>query len=123
MYSKIKQKNLALAGVAQWIEHGPANQRVVGSIPSPGHMLGFLAGSPLGVRETQPHIDVSLPLFRLLLSLKRNKILKKTFKEHVPPQEAAPRIQGQHLPLSSPLSKRSVSVPFVGCRLWQLSPH
>ena len=27
---------LALAGVAQWIEHGSANQRVTGSIPSHG---------------------------------------------------------------------------------------
>ena len=27
-------KKIALAGVAQWIEHGPANQRVAGSIPS-----------------------------------------------------------------------------------------
>ena len=30
----------ALAGVAQWIEHSPANQRVAGSIPSQGMCLG-----------------------------------------------------------------------------------
>ena len=30
----------ALAGVAQWIECGPANQRVAGSIPSQGTCLG-----------------------------------------------------------------------------------
>ena len=29
-----------LAGVAQWIEHQPANQRVTGSIPSQGTCLG-----------------------------------------------------------------------------------
>ena len=31
----------ALAGVAQWIECQPANQRVAGSIPSLGHMPGL----------------------------------------------------------------------------------
>ena len=46
----------ALAGVAQWIEHQPANQKVAGSIPSQG------TAGPLGVWEMQP-IDVSLPLF------------------------------------------------------------
>ena len=30
----------ALAGVAQWIEHGPENQRAAGSIPSQGTCLG-----------------------------------------------------------------------------------
>ena len=30
-----------LAGVAQWIEHGPANQRVASSIPSQGTWLGY----------------------------------------------------------------------------------
>ena len=34
------QELLALAGVAQWIEHGPANRKVVGSIPSQGTCLG-----------------------------------------------------------------------------------
>ena len=29
----------ALAGVAQWIEHQPANQRVTGSIPNQGTCL------------------------------------------------------------------------------------
>ena len=54
-----------LAGVAQWTEHGPANQRVAGSIPSQGTCLGFRARSPVGACERQPHIDVSLPLFLL----------------------------------------------------------
>ena len=38
----------ALAGVARWIECQPANQRVIGSIPSLGHMPGLRARSPLG---------------------------------------------------------------------------
>ena len=33
-----------LAGVAQWIEHGPANQRVAGLIPSQGTCLGVRPG-------------------------------------------------------------------------------
>ena len=31
----------ALAGVAQWIECWPANQKVTGSIPSQGTCLGY----------------------------------------------------------------------------------
>ena len=48
---------LALAGVAQWIERRPANQRVASSIPRQGTCLCCRA------HERQPHIDVSLPLF------------------------------------------------------------
>ena len=33
-------KSLALAGVAQWIEHWPVNQRIAGLIPSQGTCLG-----------------------------------------------------------------------------------
>ena len=36
----IKKKSVALAGVAQWIEHQPANQIVACSIPSQGTCLG-----------------------------------------------------------------------------------
>ena len=54
---------LALAGVAQWIEHWPVNQRVTGSIPSLGTHLGFRPGPQWRVQERQPHIDVSLLLF------------------------------------------------------------
>ena len=35
-----KRKSTALAGVAQWTECRPANQRVTGSIPSQGTCLG-----------------------------------------------------------------------------------
>ena len=54
---------LALAGVAQWIDCQPANQRVTGLIPGQGTCLGCGPGPHLGVCEGQPHTDVSLPLF------------------------------------------------------------
>ena len=61
----------ALAGVAQWIELGPVNQRVAGSIPSQGMCLGCGPGPQLGACEGQPHIDVSLPLFLLPFPLSK----------------------------------------------------
>ena len=42
------QKNSALTGVAQRIEHWPVNQMVTGSIPHQGTCLGCRAGSPTG---------------------------------------------------------------------------
>ena len=54
---------LALAGVAQWIECLPVNQRVDGSILSQGTHLGCGPGSLWEVCDRQPDIDVSLPLF------------------------------------------------------------
>ena len=53
----------ALAGVDQWIERWPVNQRVASLIPSQGMCLDCGPGPQLGVHERQPHIDVSLPLF------------------------------------------------------------
>ena len=65
---------LALAGVAQWIEPRPANQRIASSIPSLGTCLAFRPGPQLGAHEGQPHIDVSFSLSPSLpLSLKINK--------------------------------------------------
>ena len=65
MVFNIKQIKLltALAGVAQWIEFQPANQRVAGSIPSQGTCLGCGPGPQLGACEREPHADVSLHLF------------------------------------------------------------
>ena len=60
-----KTTSTALAGVAQWIEYRPANQRVTDSIPSQGTCLGCGPGPQVGAREGQPHIDVFLPLFLL----------------------------------------------------------
>ena len=54
---------MALAGVAQWIEHQPVNQSVAGSIPSQGKCMGCGPGPQLRVCERQPHVVVSLPLF------------------------------------------------------------
>ena len=39
-----KLQCLALASVAQWIEHWPKNQRAAGSIPSQGTCLGWGPG-------------------------------------------------------------------------------
>ena len=61
----IENIQIALAGVAQWIEHGPVNQRVAGSIPSQSTCLGCGPGPQFRVHERQPHIDVSLLLFLL----------------------------------------------------------
>ena len=54
---------IALAGVAQWIQCQPENQRVAGLIPSQGTCLGFEPGPHLGARESQPlaHQCFSLP--------------------------------------------------------------
>ena len=66
---KVKKK---LAGVAQWIERQPANQRVTGSIPRQGTGLGCRPGPRQRVRKRQPHTDVSLPLKNFL-----KKIIKR----------------------------------------------
>ena len=71
MYRKaniqVKNENTALAGVAQWIECGPVNQKVAGSLPDQGTGLGCRPGPQWGTHERQPHIDVSLFLFLLPL--------------------------------------------------------
>ena len=58
-----RKLNGALAGVAQWIEHGPVKQRVSGSIPSQGTCPGCGPRPLWGACKRQLHIDVSLPLF------------------------------------------------------------
>ena len=69
-----KLSGLALACVAQWIEHRSANQRVAALIPSQGICLGCGPGPQFWGCERQPHIDVSHSLFPSLpLSLKVNK--------------------------------------------------
>ena len=55
----IKKSQVALAGVAQWIEHRPVNREAAGLIPSQGTLLGCGPGPLLGLCERQP-IDVSL---------------------------------------------------------------
>ena len=55
-----------LAGVAQWIEHWPVNQRGRWFDSQSGHMPGLQAssGPQQGAHKRQPHVDVSpsLPL-------------------------------------------------------------
>ena len=67
------------AGVAQWTECRPANQRVAGSSPSQGTWLrckpGPGGGGVGGAGERQPHSDVSPSLSPS--SLKINKISKE----------------------------------------------
>ena len=55
--------SIALAGVAQWIEYQTVNQKAACLIPSQGTCLGCRPGPQCGVRERQPHTDVSPPLF------------------------------------------------------------
>ena len=65
MSSDVGEKimKIALAVVAQWIVHRPANQMVPGLIPSQGTFLGCRLGPQKGAHKMQPHINVSLPLF------------------------------------------------------------
>ena len=62
-----------MAGMVQWIECRPTDQRVAGLIPSLGTCLGYRPTPPLGVFERQPHIDVSLPLSLPPSPLSKNK--------------------------------------------------
>ena len=65
---------IALAGVAQWIECQPANQRVTGSIPSQGSCLGCRPGPSRGKREASTYWCFSPSCFHsLTLALKINK--------------------------------------------------
>ena len=50
---------MALAGVAQWIEHWPANQKVTGLIPGQGTCWGAGSVPGRGTSERQL-LDVSL---------------------------------------------------------------
>ena len=54
---------LALASMFQWIELGPVNQRVAGSMPLQGTCLGCGRVPSEGHAPEEPHIDVILPLF------------------------------------------------------------
>ena len=61
--SAFEKEHPTLAGVAQWTECRPANQRVAGSIPVRAHAWGAGQAPWTQVRERQPRIDVSLLLF------------------------------------------------------------
>ena len=54
--------HMALAGMAHWIKHQPANQSVAGSIPSQGTPLGCRLGPQVGECE-RPSTLMFLSLF------------------------------------------------------------
>ena len=67
---EIKREETALTGVAQWIEHQPANQRVISSIPSQGTCLGYWAGPQLEEYERQlTHVSLTHGFFTPSFSL------------------------------------------------------
>ena len=70
--SFLKNKVSALAGVAKWIDHLPANQRAAGLIPSQGTCCSCRPGPQQGALEKQLHI-VSLLLFLPPFPLSKNK--------------------------------------------------
>ena len=73
LFKEIKKKIGALAGVAQWTECQPVNQRVAGLIPHQGTCLGWGPVPQQGMHERQPHIDVSLPFFSPPIPLSKKK--------------------------------------------------
>ena len=73
---RLKNSSVGLAGVAQWIECQPANQKVTCSIPCLGHMPGLWARSPVeGAGEATTHSCFS-PSLSPSLPLSKNKIFK-----------------------------------------------
>ena len=83
MKCKCKKRALALAGVTQWIERRPANQKVAGSIPSQGPCLGCrLTRSPVGGGGERKLIMYFLhPDVSLSYSLSKNKYIKYFLKK------------------------------------------
>ena len=63
----------ALAGVPQWIEHEPVNQRVTGSISSLGLMPGLQARSPVGGTRGNHSLMFHSLSFSFLSPLSKNK--------------------------------------------------
>ena len=59
---------IALAGVAQWVEHQPANPKAAISIPQSGHMPGLRARSPVGCVQEATSQCFSCTLVSLSLS-------------------------------------------------------
>ena len=48
LFKHFYEESIALTGVAQWIEHGSANQSVGGSYSQSGHMPGLQVRSTAG---------------------------------------------------------------------------
>ena len=66
---QFKSKYKALAGVAQWIEFGPANQSIAGLIPSQGTCLGCRPGPQQGCARGNHTLMFHPPISPALLSL------------------------------------------------------
>ena len=62
------KKERALVGVAQWIEHQPANQKVAGLSPSQGTCLGCRPGPWWGCVQEAANLFISCTLMFLSLS-------------------------------------------------------
>ena len=79
----LKCLSLALAGVAQWTECGPVNQKVAGSVPSQGTCLGRRPGQvPNWGHMRGNHILIFLSLSISFSSpLNMNKYINKSFNE------------------------------------------
>ena len=75
-----------LTGMAQWTECLPANQNVVGSIPSLGQVPGLQAGFPDGSmwQETTHQYFSPTPFPSLTLSLKNKYIHFFNFNNYMP---------------------------------------
>ena len=71
---KQQSENSALA---HWIECGPMNQRVTGSIPSQGTCLGHGPGPQQGACQRQPQVNVSLPFSFPSLQKKKEEEIQK----------------------------------------------
>ena len=107
-------KSFALAGVAQWIECQPVNQRVTGSIPSQGTCLGCGPGTWWGPHKRQPRTDVSLSRSPSLPSLKiKNKILKKNGNRSEGTHTCFDFLNGKE---KSDLVQRELSPPFLASK-------
>ena len=73
-FNNLTNNKLALAGVAQWIEHQPMDQEVAGSIPSQGTCLECLSHAPqlFTVSLTCRCVPLLLP-FPFLSPFSKNK--------------------------------------------------
>ena len=68
--------NCSLATIAQWIEHGPAKQRVAGSIPSQGTCLGWGQLPRTGCARGNHTLVFLILFFSFPSPLSKNKINK-----------------------------------------------
>ena len=55
LHQKGQDDLMALAGVAQWVECGPTNQRIAGLVPSQGTCLVCGPGPQMRVCKRQTH--------------------------------------------------------------------